>query len=204
MSKSVILGIDFEHRFLIVFWFDFGVILGGFWGSKSVIFGIDFLMIFECRSMCVCMCVRASESVRVCRPGAAPGAPKRPQDTPRSAPRGPQDRPKRSKIDSKIDQKSSCRKMASKTAPRPPKSLPRRPPDLPRTPPNPPKTSPKTLPSASWIVDWAPKTFQNRPKNMSTHYVLTMCGQLLPLGARRVTRSAGSIVENMLKLKFHG
>ena len=32
----------FLHRFLVVFWTVLGVILGGFWGSKSVIFGIDF------------------------------------------------------------------------------------------------------------------------------------------------------------------
>ena len=38
---------------------------------------------------CVRVCVfRASESVRVCRPGAAPGAPKRPQDPPKSTQRG--------------------------------------------------------------------------------------------------------------------
>ena len=58
---------------------------------------------------CVRVCVfRASESVRVCRPGAAPGAPKRPQDPPKStqrgskrpprvlqeAPRGPQETPR--------------------------------------------------------------------------------------------------------------
>ena len=30
--------------------FDFGAIWGGFWEHKLVIFGIDFLMIFACRS----------------------------------------------------------------------------------------------------------------------------------------------------------
>ena len=34
------------YRFLVAFWFDFGVIWGGFWGSKSVIFGIDFWSFF--------------------------------------------------------------------------------------------------------------------------------------------------------------
>ena len=41
-------------------------------------------------SMCVHVCacvVSASASVRVCRPGAAPGAYKRPQDLPKNAPR---------------------------------------------------------------------------------------------------------------------
>ena len=39
---SVLFSLRFRHRFLIVFWSDFGVILGGFWESKSVILGIDF------------------------------------------------------------------------------------------------------------------------------------------------------------------
>ena len=44
---------------------------------------------------CVRVCVfRASESVRVCRPGAAPGAPKRPQDPPKSTQRGPKRPPR--------------------------------------------------------------------------------------------------------------
>ena len=37
-------------RFLVRFWCHFGVLLGGFWVPKSVIFGIDFLMTFACRS----------------------------------------------------------------------------------------------------------------------------------------------------------
>ena len=32
----------FFDRFLVAFLVDFGVILGGFWEPKSVIFGIDF------------------------------------------------------------------------------------------------------------------------------------------------------------------
>ena len=39
---SVLFSLRFWHPFLVVFWIDFGVILGGFRGSKSVIFGIDF------------------------------------------------------------------------------------------------------------------------------------------------------------------
>ena len=37
-------------RFLVRFWGHFGNILEPFWRSTSVIFGIDFLMIFACRS----------------------------------------------------------------------------------------------------------------------------------------------------------
>ena len=54
---------DFLHRFLVDVWLDFGVILGGFWGSKSVILGIDFGMIFgearvhACMRDFVCVCV---------------------------------------------------------------------------------------------------------------------------------------------------
>ena len=40
--EEVFFSLRFLHRFLVVFWIDFGVILGGFWESKSVIFGIDF------------------------------------------------------------------------------------------------------------------------------------------------------------------
>ena len=39
---SVLFSLRFWHRFLAGFWIDFGVILGSFRGSKSVIFGIDF------------------------------------------------------------------------------------------------------------------------------------------------------------------
>ena len=49
-SISVLFSHRFLHRFLVDLGVDFGVILGGFGGSKSVIFGIDFLMIFACRS----------------------------------------------------------------------------------------------------------------------------------------------------------
>ena len=40
----------FFDRFLVALGSHFGSILGPFWGSKSVIFGIDFFMIFACRS----------------------------------------------------------------------------------------------------------------------------------------------------------
>ena len=59
------------------------------------------------------------------------------------------------KIDPKIYQKSSCCKMASKTAPRPPKGLPRCSPDSPRPPQDPPRPSqnaPESLPGPSWTI----------------------------------------------------
>ena len=39
---SVLFSLRFLHRFLVAFWSDFGVILGGFGRSKSVILAIDF------------------------------------------------------------------------------------------------------------------------------------------------------------------
>ena len=48
--EEVFFSHRFLHRFLVAFWRDFGGIWGGFWDPKSVIFGIDFLMIFVCRS----------------------------------------------------------------------------------------------------------------------------------------------------------
>ena len=39
---SDLFSVRFLISILVVFWSDFGVILGGFWGSKSVILGIDF------------------------------------------------------------------------------------------------------------------------------------------------------------------
>ena len=35
--------------FLLLFWVDFGLILGGFWEPRAVILGIDFLMMFRYR-----------------------------------------------------------------------------------------------------------------------------------------------------------
>ena len=69
----------------------FGTLLGGFWRSKSVIFGIDFGLIFACCSKTVCMSLRASESVRVCRPGAV-------QEGPRAAKSGPRGRKTEPKV----------------------------------------------------------------------------------------------------------
>ena len=69
--------------FLIRFWGHLGRLLGGFGGSKSVIFGIDFLMIFACRSK---IAPRAAKSCQE-RPKSSPRAPK-------SGLRGAQERPR--------------------------------------------------------------------------------------------------------------
>ena len=74
-----------EHRFfsyrflssiLVGFGFDFGSLWAPFWEPKSVIFGIDFLMIFACRSK------------------IAPRAAKSPQEPPKSPPRAPKSGPR--------------------------------------------------------------------------------------------------------------
>ena len=78
--------------FLVRFWCHLGVLLGGFWVPKSVIFGIDFRMRFqECVSMCtlgVWGRVDASwERLRAAqeRPRAAKERPKSAQERPKSA-----------------------------------------------------------------------------------------------------------------------
>ena len=79
----------FSHRFLssilVGFGFDFGSLWAPFWEPKSVILGIDFLMIFACRSK---IAPRAAKS----GPRAAQEWPRALQERPRaaqSAPRGP-------------------------------------------------------------------------------------------------------------------
>ena len=87
------------------------VILGGFGGSKSVIFGIDFLMIFACRSK---IAPRAAKS----SPRAPKSLPRASQERPRATqehPRAPQERPRGAQE----------RPRAAKSAPRAPKSGPR-------------------------------------------------------------------------------
>ena len=49
-SISVLFAHRFLHRSLVDLGIDFGALLGAFGGSKSIIFGIDFGMIFACRS----------------------------------------------------------------------------------------------------------------------------------------------------------
>jgi hypothetical protein len=77
----------FWHRFLssilVGLGFDFGSLWAPFWEPKSVIFGIDFLMIFACRSE---IAPRAAKSCQE-PPKSSPRAPK-------SGPRGAQERPK--------------------------------------------------------------------------------------------------------------
>ena len=47
---SVLFSLRFLHRFFVGLGSDVGAIWGGFWDPKSVIFGIDFSLIFACRS----------------------------------------------------------------------------------------------------------------------------------------------------------
>ena len=82
-SISVLLSHRFLHRILDDLGVDLGVILGGFGGSKLVIFGIDLLMIFACRSK---IAPRAAKS------GQEP--PKSPPRAPKSGPRGAPERPR--------------------------------------------------------------------------------------------------------------
>ena len=121
-----LLGVEIGHfshwflasifgRFLVRFWGHLGRLLGGFWGSKSVIFGIDFLMIFECRSMCACMCLRASESVRVCRPGAVQERPRAAKSGPRRSNSGAKAAQERPKTANKRQKKRSEKWMKDET-----------------------------------------------------------------------------------------
>ena len=75
-SFSVLFAHRFLHRFFVDLGIDFGALLGAFGGSKSIIFGINFGMIFACRS---------KSGLRA--PKSGPRAPK-------SAPRGAQERPR--------------------------------------------------------------------------------------------------------------
>ena len=82
----------FSHRFLHRFLVDLGVILGAFGESKSVIFGIDFGMIFACRSKSG---LRAPKrGPRAAKSG--PRAPKSGQEPPKSAPRAAKRAPRQS------------------------------------------------------------------------------------------------------------
>ena len=71
----------FLIAFLDGFWMDFGVILGSFWEPKSVILGINFLMIFAYRS---------KSGPRA--PKSSPRAPKSTPRMPKRAPRAPEER----------------------------------------------------------------------------------------------------------------
>ena len=79
------------------FWTDFGAILGGFWEPKSVIFGIDFLLIFTCRSKSGPRAAQSGPRAAKSRPRAPKSAPRAAQERPRAAQERPgaaQERPK--------------------------------------------------------------------------------------------------------------
>ena len=82
-SISVLFSHRFLHRFLVDLEVDFGALWGAFGGSKSVILGIDFGMIFACRS---------KSGLRA--PKRGPRAAKSPPKAPQERPREPQERPK--------------------------------------------------------------------------------------------------------------
>ena len=83
--SSMFFSLRFLHRILVAFWVDFGVIWGGFWEPKSVIFGIDFLMIFSCRS-------KSGQE----RPKSTPERPKSAPRAPQTTPRAPETTPRAS------------------------------------------------------------------------------------------------------------
>ena len=73
---------------LVAFCSDFGAILEGFWGPKSVILGIDVLMIFACR-------VKSGPRAVKSGPRVAKSGPRATKSAPRAAKSG-QERPKSS------------------------------------------------------------------------------------------------------------
>ena len=101
----VLFSLRFLHRFFVAFWSDFGVILGGFGRSKSVILAIDFehrfLIVFWFDFGVILGGFWEPKSVIfgidflmifACRSKIAPRAAKSCQELPKSA----QERPKRS------------------------------------------------------------------------------------------------------------
>ena len=82
-SMLVLFSHRFLHRFLVDLGIDFGALLGAFGGSKSIIFGINFGMIFACRS---------KSGLRA--PKSSPRAPKSPPRAPQERPRATQERPR--------------------------------------------------------------------------------------------------------------
>ena len=78
----------FSHRFLssilVRFGIDFGAIWDPFWEPKSVIFGIDFLMIFACRSKITPRAAKSLPRASQERPGAAQERPGAAQESPKS------------------------------------------------------------------------------------------------------------------------
>ena len=92
-SISVLFAHRFLHRFLVDLGIDFGALLGAFGGSKSIIFGINFGMIFACRSKSGLRAPKSGPRA----PKSAPRAPKRGPRAPKSAPRAPKKGPKGAK-----------------------------------------------------------------------------------------------------------
>ena len=88
-SISVLFAHRFLHRFLVDLGIDFGALLGAFGGSKSIIFGINFGMIFACRSKSGLRAPKSGPRA----PKSAPRAPKRGPKGAKSGPRGAQERP---------------------------------------------------------------------------------------------------------------
>ena len=82
----------FSASFLVpifdCFFFDVGVILGGFWEPKSVIFGINFWMIFACRSKSGPRALKSGPRAPKSAPRAPQERPRAPQEQPREAKRG--------------------------------------------------------------------------------------------------------------------
>ena len=84
------LRIVFCIDFLVDLGIDFGALLGAFGGSKSIIFGINFGMIFACRSKSGLRAPKSGPRA----PKSAPRAPKRGPKGAKSGPRGAQERPR--------------------------------------------------------------------------------------------------------------
>ena len=82
-SISVLFAHRFLHRFLVDLGIDFGALLGAFGGSKSIIFGINFGMIFACRSKSGLRVPKSAQE----RPKSAQEEPKRGQERPKRGPR---------------------------------------------------------------------------------------------------------------------
>ena len=96
-SISVRFSHCFLHQFLVDLGVDLGIISGGFGGSKSVILGIDFGMIFVCRPKSAQERPKSSQESPKGGPRAPKSDPRAPQDQPRAAqerPRALQERPK--------------------------------------------------------------------------------------------------------------
>jgi len=90
------------------FWSDFGVILGGFGEPKSIIFGVEILWIFACRSKSGPRAAKSGPRATKSGPGAPQERPREPkstqevpqqsqraaQETPKKLPRGSQEAPR--------------------------------------------------------------------------------------------------------------